>query len=242
MARLAGKIAIVTGGGSGMGASHCRRFVQEGARVICTDINAAGGTRLVEELGDACRFVEHDVSSAESWRTVCDIAESLGPVSILVNNAGVAFEAPITQLTEEQYNRVISINQTGTFLGCRAVVPLMLKAGGGSIVNISSLAGLYGYPNATAYCASKFAVRGMTKALAVELAKDNIRVNSVHPGVVRTPMMAGSDTPQQVLGMIPMGRVAEPEELTNLVLFLASDEASYCTGAEFIADGGLGVS
>lgn len=241
MGRLEGKIAIVTGGSSGMGASHCRRFVQEGAQVICTDINADAGGRLAKELGDACLFVQHDVSSADSWRQVCDAAEGVGSISILVNNAGVAFEAPITQFPEEQYNRVISINQNGTFLGCRAVVPLMLKAGGGSIVNISSLAGLNGYPNATAYCASKFAVRGMTKALAVELGKDNIRVNSVHPGVVQTPMIAGSDAPAAVTPMIPLGRVAQPEELTNLVLFLASDEASYCTGAEFIADGGLSV-
>lgn len=242
MGRLEGKIAIVTGGGSGMGASHCRRFVREGAMVICTDIDTAGGNAVAAELGDACRFVKHDVASAESWQRVCEEAERLGPVSILVNNAGVTFEAPIAEFSEEMYNKIVAVNQTGTFLGCRAVVPLMQRAGGGSIVNISSVAGLCGFDKGAVYCASKFAVRGLSKALAVELGKLGIRVNSVHPGVVRTPMIEGTDAPQLVQPMIPLRRISEPEELTNLVLFLASDEASYCTGAEFVADGGLSAT
>ncbi|WP_313802436.1 glucose 1-dehydrogenase [Sphingobium sp.] len=239
MGRLEGKIAIVTGGGSGMGASHCRRFVREGAKVICTDINVKGGRAVADELGEACLFVEHDVADGESWRNVCEEAERVGPVSILVNNAGVVAENTFTEVSDAEYNRVIAINQTGVFLGCRAVVPLMERAGGGSIVNISSVAGLCGFPKGVVYCTSKFAVRGLSKALAVEVAKLNIRVNSVHPGVIRTPMASAADTPGLVEPLIPMGRIGEPEELTNLVLFLASDEASYCTGAEFIADGGL---
>lgn len=239
MGRLNGKVAIVTGGGSGMGASHCRRFVAEGARVICTDLNEDGGNAVAAELGDACSFVRHDVSDTESWAEVCTAAERVGAVNVLVNNAGVLGESPIADFSDELFDHVVSINQTGVFKGCRAVTPLMRRAGGGSIVNISSLAGLSGFANGAAYCASKYGVRGLSQVLAVELGRENIRVNSIYPGVIQTPMIEGRDVPRMVAPHIPLGRLGRPEEVTAMVLFLASDEASYCSGGEFVVDGGL---
>lgn len=245
MGRLAGKTAIITGAGRGMGAAHARRFVAEGAKVALTDVNAVAGAALADELGASARFFRHDVTSASSWAEVVSGAEDFfGNVTLLVNNAGILGPvAGLSDLTESDYLAVCAVNQHSVYLGMRAVIPSMRRAGIGSIVNISSIAGLvanYGFPN-LAYVASKFAVRGMTKAIAIECGPQNIRVNSVHPGFIMTPMMveATDEGGGDALSMIPLGRIAEPEEVSNLVLFLASDEASYISGAEHVIDAGM---
>lgn len=248
MARLDGKVAIITGAAQGMGAEHARVFVREGARVILTDVRIAEGAALADELGESAIFVSHDVARSEDWARIITEGEArFGPVTVLVNNAGIIGAiANTVDLAESEYLRVCAINQTGVFLGMKAVLPSMLAAGGGSIVNISSISGIVaivGSPN-LAYVGSKFAVRGMTKQVAVEFGGNGIRVNSVHPGYVKTPMMvaATDEDGGGAASAIPLGRFAEPQELSNLVLFLASDEASFVTGAEFIADGGMTAS
>jgi 3alpha(or 20beta)-hydroxysteroid dehydrogenase len=228
-----------------MGASHARRFIAEGARLLITDMRVDAGRALAEELGSDARFMEHDVTRASDWEKVVSSAEEFfGPVNILVNNAGIlGAMARTADLTEDQYRTVCEVNQHSVYLGMHAVIPSMLRGGRGSIVNISSIAGLvanYGFPS-LAYVASKFAVRGMTKAAAIEYGPDNIRVNSVHPGFIMTPMMveATDEGGGEALLQIPLRRIAEPEEVSNLVLFLASDEASYITGAEHVIDAGM---
>lgn len=245
MSRLNGKVAIITGAAQGMGASHATRFVAEGAKVVLTDLNADGGNALAEELGENALFIRHDVTSFEGWKDVVAQAEAkFGPVTILVNNAGVLGPiAKTADISEADYLKVCAINQTAVFLGMKAVIPSMLKAKIGSIVNISSIAGMaanYGFPS-LAYVGSKFAVRGMSKATAIEYGADNIRTNSVHPGFINTPMMVeGTDeNGGEALKQIPLGRLAEASEVTNLVLFLASDEASYITGTEHLVDAGM---
>jgi 3alpha(or 20beta)-hydroxysteroid dehydrogenase len=245
MARLQGKVAIVTGASRGMGASHARMFVAEGAQVLLTDMRADEGHALATELGDRAAFAEHDVTKADDWQRIVAAAEShFGPVNVLVNNAGILGPmAKTADVSEADYMHVCAVNQHSVFLGMRAVIPSMLKAGSGSIVNISSIAGMvanYGFPS-LAYVASKFAVRGMTKATAVEYGPDNIRANSVHPGFIMTPMMveATNEEGGDALSMIPLRRIAEPEEVSNLVLFLASDESSYISGAEHVIDAGM---
>lgn len=241
--RLSGKVALITGAARGMGASHARRFVAEGARVVITDVLDEPGRALAAELGPAATFVHHDVTDPAQWDHAVRAAESgYGPVGVLVNNAGVTIEAPIGEYRLEDFRKVIDVNQVSVFLGIQAVLESMKRAGGGSIVNVSSLAGLVGGPNAVAYCASKFAIRGITKVAAIELGRFGIRVNSVHPGAIRTPMLF--DHPnfaelEKYGALSPLGRLAEPEEITHLVLFLASNEASFSTGAEFVADGGV---
>jgi len=241
MNRLKSKVAIVTGGASGMGASHVRLFAEEGAKVVLTDINVEAGEALAEELGDHVHFIKQDVTSEDDWNTVIAEAEkTFGPVNVLVNNAGISKSIPLLEMTEAQYRQILDINQVSVFLGIKAVVPSMQKAGEGSIVNISSLNGIVG--GAIGYTDTKFAVRGITKAAALQLAGYSIRVNSVHPGVIETPMLSGGDAAEQikeVVKQIPSQRMAQPEEVSNMVLFLASDESSYSTGSEFIIDGGL---
>lgn len=241
MTRLSEKIAIVTGGARGMGEAHARKFVAEGAKVVITDLNQEAGAALAQELGEQAIFIKQDVTKAEDWEQVIRETETaFGAVNVLVNNAGISISSNIENMTEEQYRKIIDINQVSVFLGMKAVLPSMKKAGGGSIVNISSINGLVG--GAPGYTDSKFAVRGITKAAALEFAKYNIRVNSVHPGVIETPMVTEGDAVEQIKAfakMIPLQRMAKSEEITNLVLFLASDESSYSTGSEFIADGGL---
>jgi 3alpha(or 20beta)-hydroxysteroid dehydrogenase len=243
--RLDGKVAVITGAAQGMGESHARRFVAEGAKVIVADVNVKAGKAVADSLGGNAIFLPHDVTKWESWsNTVSEGERVFGTINVLVNNAGVL--GPIANtgdLTEADYLKVIAINQHGVFLGMKAVIPSMLKAGAGSIVNVSSIAGIvanYGFPS-VAYVGSKFAVRGMTKATAIEYGPHNIRVNSVHPGFIRTPMMEAATDAEggEAISMIPLRRIAEPEEVSNLVLFLASDESSYITGAEHVIDAGM---
>ena len=246
MTRLAGKVAIVTGAGQGMGAQHARRFVAEGARTVFTDINEAAGTALAAELGDNALFLRHDVSNEADWAGVVAAAEAhFGPIDVLVNNAGIIGPATrVTDLALADFERVCAINQTAVYLGIKHVIPSMIRAGGGSIVNISSISGIvaiYGTPN-VAYSASKFAVRGITKQAAIEFGEHAIRVNSVHPGYIRTPMMTEALDDDQIRiasGSVPIKRVGEVEDVSNLVVFLASDEASFITGSEYVIDGGL---
>ena len=241
MARLEGKVAIITGAAQGMGATHARRFVEEGAKVVLTDLNEEKGKAMQAELGENALFVKQNVTSADDWNKVVEEAEkAFGKVDVLVNNAGITMAKSILAMTEEEYRRIVDINQVSVFLGMKTVVPAMQKAGGGSIVNISSMNGLVA--GAIGYTDTKFAVRGMTKAAAIECANYGIRVNSVHPGVIATPMVVQEDTKAAVEAFakhIPLKRVAQPEEVSNLVLYLASDESSYSTGSEFVIDGGM---
>ncbi|WP_313894925.1 SDR family oxidoreductase [Psychrobacillus sp.] len=197
---------------------------------------------MESELGEYTLFVKQDVTTPEDWQSVIEETEkAFGPVNVLINNAGIDVpEQSLDEYSEDTYRKVIEVNQTSVFLGMKYVVPSMKEAGGGSIVNISSLAGIIGTYKKIAYTASKFAVRGMTKAAALELGDYGIRVNSVHPGFIRTPMTEHliNDELEQVF---PLRRAGEPEEVSNLVLFLASEESSYSTGAEFVIDGGLGA-
>lgn len=241
MNRLEGKVAIVTGAAQGMGASHARAFIREGARVVLTDLNEEKGQALTLELGENSLFVKQDVTSEVGWTQVIEAAEErFGPVEILINNAGITQSKSLLDTSLDDYRRILEINQVSVFLGTKSVIPSMKKAGGGSIVNISSINGLVG--GAIGYTDSKFAVRGMTKAAALECAADNIRVNSVHPGVIETPMIMQGDTKSAVEAFakhIPLKRVAKTEEVSSLVLYLASDESSYSTGSEFVVDGGV---
>lgn len=188
-------------------------------------------------------FIHHDVTLASAWKQAVNLGEAqMGPISVLINNAGVVLNKNIQQTSLEDFETVLRINTTGPFLGIEAVLPSMLQHRKGSIINISSIAGLVGFTNCIAYVASKYALRGMTKTAALELAKEGIRVNSIHPGVIKTPMIMGNDIADQVDQIsagIPMGRIGEPIEVAQLALYLASDESSYCTGSEFTADGGL---
>lgn len=241
MKRLEGKVAIITGAAQGMGAAHARLFVENGAKVVLTDLNEEKGHALAKELGDNARFVTHNVTNEEDWKTVvAKTEEAFGPADILVNNAGITMAKNMLDVTVEEYKRIVDINQVSVFIGMKEVAPSMVKNGGGSIVNISSMNGLVA--GAIGYTDTKFAVRGMTKAAAINLAPMGIRVNSVHPGVIATPMVVQEDTKAAVEEFskhIPLKRVAQPEEVSNLVLYLASDESSYSTGSEFVIDGGM---
>lgn len=214
--KLENKVAIITGGAQGMGASHAKRFVAEGAKVVITDILEEKGKALAKELGENALFIKHDVTKAADWDKVVKETESaFGPVNILINNAGVGFVKLIEDMTEEEYRWEVDVNQVSIFLGMKAVVPSMKKTKNGSIVNISSVAGLLALPQYIAYSASKFAVRGMTKVAALEFADYGIRVNSVHPGLIDTPMTQDEDNAASLAEFakaIPMKRAATPEE------------------------------
>jgi 3alpha(or 20beta)-hydroxysteroid dehydrogenase len=243
MGRLQGKVALITGGARGQGADEARLFIAEGATVYITDVLEEQGEKTATALG--ARFMAQDVTSAARWTEIVSaIVAEHGRIDVLVNNAGVFKVARLLDTSEEDYDRIIAINQKGVFLGMQAVAPTMCDAGSGAIVNISSLAGLEGAPGAFAYGASKWAVRGMSRTAAQELGRFGVRVNSVHPGFIDTEMM--SQTPavvsgkmEKVMRLIPLGRTAEAEEVAKLVLFLSCDESSYCTGSEFTVDGGL---
>lgn len=241
MARVQDKVIIVTGSAQGMGETHARRLIKEGAKVVLTDLNAEKGQALAGELGENALFLSQDVTSETDWANVIKQTEQhFGSVNVLVNNAGITMSKSILNMSVEEYRRIVEINQVSIFLGMKAVIPSMKNSQSGSIINISSINGLVG--GAIGYTDSKFAVRGMTKAAALECAPFGIRVNSVHPGVIETPMIMQGDTKAEVEAFakhIPLRRIAKPEEVTSLVLYLASDDSSYSTGSEFVVDGGL---
>ncbi|MBV1881205.1 MAG: glucose 1-dehydrogenase [Pseudomonadales bacterium] len=244
MAKLEGKVAIITGGARGQGAAEAALFVKEGAKVVITDVLTEEGEKLSAELGQNVLFLKQDVTQEESWIGVVKMTvEHFGKVDILINNAGIIRMAPLVSTTLEDYMAVTNVNQVGVFLGMKSVVAAMTKAGGGSIVNISSIDGLVGMTMATAYVASKFAVRGMTKVAALELGQFGIRVNSIHPGGVATPMLEipglEIDPEDNVFNSVPLGRIGQPEDIAKLASYLASDESSYSTGSEFVVDGGM---
>ncbi len=244
MSSLKGKVALITGAARGQGEAEARLFAERGAEVVVCDVLDAEGERVAADIGDAARFIHLDVSDADAWaRAVKETVATFGKVNVLINNAAIAGIKPFAEMSEADYMKVIQINQLGVFLGMRAVTEPMKAAGGGSIINISSIAGIGGMLGGMAYCASKFAVRGMTKVAAMELGPHNIRVNSIHPGGVLTPMVteAGLDgaLADQVFGGVPLGRISQPREMATLAAYLASDDSSYSTGSEFVADGGM---
>jgi 3alpha(or 20beta)-hydroxysteroid dehydrogenase len=245
MGRLDGKVAIITGAAQGMGAAHARLFVEEGAKVVLTDINGAVGAALAQELGEQASFVAHDVADWAGWESiVAEAEERFGTVNVLVNNAGIIGPVKSTlDFTAEEFTEVFKVNELGVFLGMKAVLPSMIANGGGSIVNISSIAGMLGTRASSnaAYCSTKFAVRGMSKLIAAQYGHHGIRVNSVHPGYILTPMMvaATDENGGGVAEAIPLGRVAQPIEVSKVVLFLASDESSFVSGAEHVVDGAM---
>ncbi|MBO0895399.1 MULTISPECIES: glucose 1-dehydrogenase [Arthrobacter] len=237
MSRVEGKVAIVTGGARGLGAAIATRLIAEGASVVIGDVREGDGENLAKELGKSARFVRLDVTNEAAWENAVSTAVSeFGHLDVLVNNAGISNKGLLGQYRLDDWNSIIAVNLTGTFLGISSAVEELKKSSlGPSIINIASTAAFVAYPGISGYVASKYGVRGLTKAAALELAQFGIRVNSVHPGVVETDMTAAADLPQT---HVAMKRQGQPEEIANLVLYLASNEAAYSTGAEFIADGG----
>jgi 3alpha(or 20beta)-hydroxysteroid dehydrogenase len=240
--RLDGKVALVTGGARGQGAAEVRLFAAEGAKVVAADVRVDAGEALAKELGDDVVFVRHDVADEVSWAAAVAVAlERFGGLHVLVNNAGIGHMATIAKHTLADYERIVAVNQVGVFLGIRAAIDPMTTAGGGSIVNISSGAGLRATKYMIAYAASKYAVTGMTASAALELARYKIRVNSIHPGVIDTPMLGdiAETANDSIVRTTPLRRMGTPEEIANVALFLASDESSYMTGSHVTVDGGL---
>lgn len=237
MGRLDGKVALVTGAARGIGAETVRQMVTEGAAVVATDVLDPEGTALVSGLGDAAVFVHHDVTDPQQWdAAVATAKERFGGLDVLVNNAGIADFGPLADYPKQRWDRIIAVNLTSVFLGMQAALPLLRgSVRHPSVVNVSSTAGLQGYPALAGYVASKWGVRGLTKSAAIELGAAGIRVNSVHPGAVRTPMTEGLDLTQ---AHVAMRRAGDPAEIAGLIVYLAGDESTFCTGAEFVADGG----
>ncbi|WP_207544753.1 SDR family NAD(P)-dependent oxidoreductase [Mycolicibacterium elephantis] len=243
--KLDSKIALVTGAGRGLGAAVCEWMVNEGATVVAADINAANGRELVDRLGGRAVFVELDVTSERSWETaVAEVTTQFGQIDVLVNNAGVLWIAPLIGSSLDDYHRVVAVNQTGPYLGMRAVLPGMVQAQSGSIVNVASMNGIRGMPGEAVYSATKHAVIGMTRSVALEVAESGVRVNAVCPGPIDTPMIAeadmgtvGQSNAEALKPLVPFKRLAAPAEVAEVVCFLASDAASYCSGAEFVVDG-----
>lgn len=245
--RLDGKVALITGGARGMGASEAQLFIDEGARVIITDILDDDGKKTAQRLspdGSKCVFLHHDVTKEDDWNTVLKEALAVfGQIDILVNNAGIFERGTVLDTSLPMFEKTMGINVTGVFLGMKTVAPHMVSRKAGSIINISSVAGLNGTPGFLAYGASKWAVRGMTKGVAKELAPFGVRVNSIHPGIIDTPMLqtfdaAGEGVREAVRTRIPLGYEAEPIHVARLALYLGSDDSAYSTGSEFIVDGG----
>lgn len=237
--RLAGKVALISGGARGQGEAEARLFVAEGAKVVIGDILAAEGKAVADDLGDDALFVPLDVTDEAAWGEAVAAAESqFGPVTVLINNAGILAFQRLDKIKREDFDRIMQINVTGVFLGMKVVTPSMVAAGGGSIVNTSSTAGLVGLPFVGAYVASKWAVRGLTKTAAIDLGHRGIRVNSVHPGGIDTPMIAGTGSDAPFYKRLPVGRMGTADEVARTVLFLASDEATYVTGHTLAVTGG----
>lgn len=242
--RLQDKIALVTGAASGQGEAEARRFVAEGARVAITDIADEPGRALAEELGDTAVYHRLDVTDPDDWATAtAATVDHFGGIDILVNNAGIGIIGKLHEMPLEDHHRLIDVNLNGVYHGMRAVRAPMVAAGRGCIVNVSSIDGLVGVLGMTSYAASKFAVTGMTRAAAIELGPLGIRVNSIHPGVINSPMVQQAPSAvraklDRLMAMQPIARMGEPDEVASLALFLASDEASYITGAQIVIDGG----
>ena len=242
--RLAGKVVLVSGGASGIGAAHVRIFAAEGAKVLAGDIQEEMGRAVVEEVnkrGGTAKFVRLDVTKEQDWlNAVSTAASDFGKLTTLINNAGIYWPQGIEAETMEGWNKMIAVNQTGVWLGMKTTIPAMRNAGGGAIVNISSLYGLIGSPSSIAYHATKGAVRIMSKAAALEYARQGIRVNSIHPGQIETPILAGLTPEQneQIKAATPLGRMGKPEEIAFGSLYLCSDEAAFTTGIELVIDGG----
>jgi 3alpha(or 20beta)-hydroxysteroid dehydrogenase len=246
MGRLDGRVALITGGARGQGGAEAQLFAAEGAQVVITDVLDAEGAETAKAIGG--KYLHHDVSSESRWdEVIAEVLKAHGRLDVLVNNAGIFKTGGITNTSLGDYMRVIEVNQVGVFLGMRAAAKPMMEQGSGSIVNISSVAGMQGSPGAAAYGASKWAVRGMTKGAASELGRYGIRVNSIHPGMIDTQMLheipaidAGGS--ERWTKRIPLRRFAEAEEVAKLALYLASDESSYCSGSEFVVDGAMTAS
>ena len=239
MGRLDGKVCLITGGARGQGAAEARLFKNEGGSVWITDVLDAEGQALAEEVDAHYRHL--DVRDEAGWQSLVEeIVATDGGLNVLINNAGIFRSNRLVDTPTEEFQLVMDINCLGVFLGMRSAAPAMMATGNGSIVNISSLAGLRAATGSLAYGASKWAVRGMTKTASVEFARKGIRVNSIHPGLIETPMADELGTsPEKLMKRTPLGRIAQAEEVANLALYLASDESSYSTGSEFIVDGGL---
>ncbi|MCE2458898.1 MAG: glucose 1-dehydrogenase [Dehalococcoidia bacterium] len=245
--RLEGKVALISGGARGQGAVEARLFASEGAKVVIGDILDDMGRQVEAEIAEAggdITYVHLDVTSESDWEDAVRTAvDNYGKLDILVNNAGILIRANIEDTTEENWDRIMDINAKGVFLGTRAAIPAMRDAGGGSIINISSVAGLQGSPQSAAYSSTKGAVRILTKSTAIQYAKENIRCNSVHPGIIYTDMTSDSlDTEEgqrDWMNRVPLGRLGQSEDVANGVMFLASDESSYMTGGELVIDGGI---
>jgi 3alpha(or 20beta)-hydroxysteroid dehydrogenase len=241
--RLQGKVALISGGARGMGGAEARLFAAEGAQVVIGDVLVDEGKALAGELGDAARFVELDVTDEGSWQAAVTAATTeFGRLDVLINNAGIWKIMPIAMMSAEDYMEVVKVNQLGVFLGMKSAIPAM-STNGGSMVNISSVAGLTGAIGQVAYGATKWAVRGMTKTAAIELAGIGIRVNSIHPGLIDTQMLQtvrdwGVEA-EALLSAVPQARFGTADEVAQLALFLASDDSSHCTGGEFTVDGGM---
>jgi cyclopentanol dehydrogenase len=241
--RLSGRVALITGAARGQGEAEARIFAKEGAKVVVCDVLEAEGRKVAATIGEAggdAVFVKLNVTSESDWKNaVATAVRRFGKLDILVNNAGILRRGLVEETTSEQWDEVMDVNAKGVFLGTKYAIPEMKKAGGGSIVNISSLAGLRGSGNLTAYTASKGAVRLLTKATAVQYGKDKIRCNSIHPGPIDTPMIADTTFTPETMARIPLGRRGTPEEVAACALFLASEESSYVSGAELCVDGGM---
>lgn len=236
MGRVDGKVALISGGARGIGAASARALAAEGARVVIGDLLDEEGEAVAKDIGDAARYVHLDVRSLDDWKAAVDTAVSeFGRLNVLVNNAGIANGSAIGRFGLDKWQEIIDVNLTGPFLGIRAAADALVAAGGGSIINNSSIEGLRGTSWAHGYVASKWGLRGLTKSVAVELAPHGVRVNSLHPGLIRTPITEG--IPDDMIP-IPLGRPGRPEEVAAFVVFLASDESSYATGTEFVMDGG----
>ncbi|WP_329386775.1 glucose 1-dehydrogenase [Streptomyces sp. NBC_01351] len=235
---LDGKVVVVTGAGRGQGAAEARLFAEAGARVVVTDVREDEGRAVAASLGDQGLYVPHDVADPASWAgVVAEAVKAFGTISALVNNAALWRTAHVEQQSLEDFETLLRVNLLGPFLGIQAVAPVLRAGGGGSIVNISSTAGLVGIPGHAAYGSTKFGLRGLTRSAALDLAGDRIRVNSVHPGAIDTPMVA--EVAGRDWSHVPLGRMGRPEEVGELVLFLCSDASSYVTGTEFTVDGGM---